>query len=444
MISDKKNVFVFGADPFNMKKLKALQVARHCRFHELFSHREVKAGPEIPVRMLYEKGLDRLRSFTGSVDAIVGYWDFPVSTMLPLLRQPFALPSPNYEAVLKCEHKYWSRLEQSKAVPDYVPDYCLLDPFSDDYAARISVDYPFWIKPVKSASSYLGFKVRNRAELDKAIASIRANIFRFANPFNYLLQFADLPPEVAGADGNHCIVESIISSGRQCTLEGYVHNHQVNVYGVVDSIREGKHRSSFARYQYPSNIPRRIQGQMIAVTAAFMKHIGFNDGPFNIEFYWEPRSGRLWLLEINTRISKSHCPLFEKVDGASNQQVMLQLALGEEPDFPHRQGEHRLAAKFMWRVYRDAVVESVPDHEVLRELEQRFPGAEVQFHLEPGMRLSDLPDQDSYSYEIGVIFLGGTSQRELLKQYRDLKQSLAIRLQPLSDQSGQQQRAMVS
>jgi hypothetical protein len=35
----------------------------------------------------------------------------------------------------------------------------------------------------------------------------------------------------------------------------------------------------------------------------------------------------IWLLEINTRISKSHCPLFRRVDGASHHQVMLDLAL---------------------------------------------------------------------------------------------------------------------
>jgi biotin carboxylase len=431
MTVSEKNIFVFGADEFNLSQMRALDTAKNYCFHELFSYQEVKAGPEFPVKQLYDAAIEKLNQFPGSIDAIVGYWDFPVSTMLPLLRQPYHLPSPSFEAVLKCEHKYWSRLEQSRVIPEFIPDYCAVDPFADDYRQQISVAYPFWIKPVKAASSHLGFKVTNDKELDHVIKLIRENIFRFARPFNYLLQFAELPDEIAAIDGHHCIVESIISRGRQCTLEGYVYNGKVNVYGVVDSIREGKHRSSFSRYQYPSTIPQRIQQKMIAVTERFLKHIAFDNGPFNIEYYWESGNDNIWLLEINTRISKSHCPLFRDVDGASHQKVMLETALGVQPDFPHRQGKYKAAAKFMWRAHKDAVVKRVPTPAELHAIHERFPSAEIQLHIEEGMQLSSLADQDSYSYEIAVIFLGGNSQKELLSKYRDLQQALPAELEPV-------------
>jgi biotin carboxylase len=426
MTASEKNIFVFGADEFNLSQMRALDTANQYRFHELFGYNEVKAGPEFPVKQLYEGALEQLDQFSGSVDAIVGYWDFPVSTMLPLLRQHYDLPSPSFEAVLKCEHKYWSRLEQSRVIPEFIPDYCVVDPFADNYRQQISVAYPFWIKPVKAASSHLGFKVTNDKELEQAIKKIRENIFRFAKPFNYLLQFSELPDEVAAIDGSHCIVESIISRGRQCTLEGYVYNGEVNVYGVVDSIRQGRHRSSFSRYQYPSTIPQRIQQKMITVTERFLKHIAYDNGPFNIEYYWESGNDNIWLLEINTRISKSHCPLFRDVDGASHQKVMIETALGEQPDFPHRQGKHKVAAKFMWRVYQDAIVKRVPKKTDLIKIQQRFPSAEIQLHIEQGMQLSSMKDQDSYSYEIAVIFLGGKNQKELLQKYRDVQKAMNI------------------
>jgi biotin carboxylase len=431
MTSSQKNIFVFGADKFNLVQMEALDTAKEYRFHELFTYREVKAGPEFPVKQLHEGALERLAQFPGSIDAIVGYWDFPVSTMLPLLRQPYHLPSPSFEAVLKCEHKYWSRLEQKRLIPQYIPDFCAVDPFAEDYRQQIHIAYPFWIKPIKAASSHLGFMVRNDAELEHAIKVIRDNIVRFARPFNYLLQFADLPDEVAAIDGHYCIVEGIISRGRQCTLEGYVYAGQTHVYGVVDSVREGQHRSSFSRYQYPSTIPRRIQQKMIAVTERFLTHIGFDNGPFNIEFYWESRNDRIWLLEINTRISKSHCPLFRDVDGASHHKVMLETALGQQPDFPHRMGKYKIAAKFMWRIYDDAMVTRVPTDEELRELRRQFPSAEIQMHIHKGMRLSSLKDQDSYSYEIAVIFLGGDSQQELLQKYHELQQVMQVELDRL-------------
>lgn len=424
------NVFVFGLDDFNLDQLRTLDADAY-RFHELFCHEDVKAGPEFPVERLLHGARQRLDAFAGPIDAIVGYWDFPVSTMLPLLRAPYDLPGPSFEAVLKCEHKYWSRLEQRRAVPELVPQFCEVDPFAEDAPERITVDFPFWIKPVKSASSYLGFKVRDRGDLEEALARIRAGIFRFANPFNYLLRHAELPPHIAAVDGNHCIVEQIISRGRQCTLEGWVQRGEIVIYGVVDSIRKGRHRSSFSRYQYPSRLPRRVQQRMIEATRRFIARIGYDDSPFNIEFYWDEERDAIRLLEVNARISKSHCPLFHKVDGAYHHQVMIDTALGRRPDFPHREGRYRMAAKFMWRVTRDAVVRSAPSPERLDAICEDMEGVEVLLHVHEGMRLSELVDQDSYSYEIAVVFVGGDSQKDLVERYRRCRDALGLELEPV-------------
>ncbi|SDJ28830.1 ATP-grasp domain-containing protein [Ferrimonas sediminum] len=427
-----KNVFVFGADEFNLSLMRSLKPSRDCVFHTLYHYRDVKARQEVPVKQLYKGALEQLEAFPGTVDAIVGYWDFPVSLMLPLLRHPFGLTSPSFEATLKCEHKLWSRLEQRKVIPEYIPAFCDVDPFVDNPRQQVSLDYPFWLKPVKSASSHLGFMIRNDHEFDAAITEIRNKIHRFADPFNYLLQFAQLPDEIADADGCHCIAESIISQGRQCTLEGYVYGGTVSVYGAVDSLREGEHGSSFSRYQYPSSIPSATLDRMTAVTDRFLTHIGFDNGPFNIEFYWDADRDSIQLLEINARISKSHCPLFMHVDGLSHHQVMIDLALGQKPDFPHRQGEYRYAAKFMWRVGSDAKVNKVPSADELQALSRRFGSTEIELHIREGMRLSELRYQDSYSYEIAEVFVAGNSEQELLQKYHAVQQALSIELQPLS------------
>ncbi len=426
-----KQVFVFGLDDFNRRQLETLRPEGKYRFHELFKHKEVKAQPEFPVEMLLEEGARRLRDFPGRIDAIVGYWDFPVCTMLPLLRRPYDLPSATFDATLKCEHKFWSRIEQKRIVADYIPQFCAVDPFADQPREQIPLKLPYWIKPVKAASSHLAFKVRNNREFADAIGKIRRRIFRFGNAFNYLLQFGDLPLEVAAVEGNHCIAEADIAHGRQCTLEGYVHDGDVQVYGAIDSIREGKHRSSFARYQYPSRLPARILERMADVTRRFMDHIGYDNSPFNIEFYWDARSDRIWLLEVNTRISKSHCPLFKHVDGAYHHQVMVDLALGRRPDFPYREGRYRYAGKFMWRVHKNAVVTRVPTPDEIDDICRRINGAEVQLHVRECTRLSELLDQDSYSYEVAVIFIGANSQRRLLEKYHECQEAMHLRFDPV-------------
>ena len=43
-------------------------------------------------------------------------------------------------------------------------------------AKQVSLPFPFWIKPVKSVLSHLGFRVENAAELRRAIEEIRAGL----------------------------------------------------------------------------------------------------------------------------------------------------------------------------------------------------------------------------------------------------------------------------
>ena len=75
---------------------------------------------------LLDKAQGVLDAFDGRIDAIVGYWDFPVSTLIPILSERYGTRSTSLESVVKCEHKYWSRLEQQK-VTDRHPRFGRVD-----------------------------------------------------------------------------------------------------------------------------------------------------------------------------------------------------------------------------------------------------------------------------------------------------------------------------
>lgn len=421
------NIFVVGLDDFHLAQLESLPgAAERYRFHALFTAAELKQQADFPVRRLLEEGTARLRAFPGRVDAVVGYWDFPVSTALPLLRQGIGLPTTSLESVLKCEHKYWSRIIQAEVIPDHVPRFCAVNPFADDPGAGLTLPYPFWIKPVKSVLSHLGFLVRDAAGFGRCLERIRAGIGRYGAPFNEILRHARLPPGIAAVDGYHCIAESLISRGRQCTVEGYAQDGEVVLYGTIDSLREGPETSCFTRYQYPSTLPPEVQARMAELSARVMRHAGYVNAPFNIEYFWDEAEDRISLLEINTRISKSHAPLFRRVDGLYHHQVMIDLALGRRPDFPRGQGRYACAAKFMLRRYSDAVVSRAPGPAAIRALEADEPGVEVQLHVRPGMRLSELRDQDSYSYEVAALFIGAQSEAGLERRYRDCLARLGL------------------
>jgi len=414
------HVFVVGLDDFNLRFIQRVKNAERYRISRLLDQAEIASARQFDLPALLDKARRQLAQADGGVDAIVGYWDFPTQLMMPILRSELGLRGPSLESVLRCEHKYWSRLLQREAAPAHVPRFALVDPFDERAAERLHLPFPFWIKPVKAHSSKLGFLVGNRRQLDSALDKIRRGIDYFAKPFDHILEHARLPEEIAGIKGRYCIAEEIISAGRQCTLEGYVIGGQVEIYGIVGSVR-GPNRSSFERYQYPYLPPGDVQGRMKQVAADVIARTGLDDSPFNVEFFYGKEDDSLHLLEINTRISKSHSPLFEAVEGSSNHQVMLEVALGEKPDYPAHQGRHKVAAKFMLRHYGDdddAIVVDAPDEEQVARAEQRFPGTYIQLHARPGMRLGDFHHKDSYSYELAEIFMGAESYDELMENYR--------------------------
>lgn len=430
-VNAMRNVFVVGLDDVHRAQLERLPGAGELVFHPLFTAEEIRHQECFPVARLLDEGIRTLVSFPDRVDAVVGYWDFPVSTTLPLLRQPLGLPGPSLGAVLQCEHKYWSRIRQADVVPAQVPAFCLVDPFAVDPRRQVALPFPFWLKPVKSVLSHLGFRVDGPDDFTAAIAAIRSGIARYAAPFDLILARADLPPEIAEVHGSHCIAEAIISSGSQCTQEGFAFDGVVEVYGTVDSFRDGPARSSFSRYQYPSSLPAPVVDRMSEISRRVITHLGYDTAPFNIEYFWDPAEDRIWLLEINARLSKSHAPLFLLVDGGYHHQVMVDLGLGRRPRFVQGRGPCRMAAKFMVRRYADEVVTRAPSPSEIATVQSAVPFSWIQVAVHEGMRLCDLRDQDSYSYEVATIFVGGDSRAELEARFHACMDRLPLRFAPL-------------
>ncbi|MGJ7456715.1 ATP-grasp domain-containing protein [Halomonas sp. RA08-2] len=427
-MTDSKNIFVIGLNDLNRARLETLRGAENWRFHGLIAPEAVYDTEIFDIASMLEEATVELEAFDGAIDAIVGYMDFPVSTMLPILCERFGIRSTSLESLLKCEHKYWSRRVQREVIPDHIPKFTAFDPFDDEAMMRIGeagLYFPFFVKPIKSSGSRLGFRIDTPEDFYQAIAQLRDSIGTIADPFNTVLEHARLPPEIAVVDGHFCMAEEIIG-GWQCTLEGYVFEGEVVSYGIVDSLRYPK-VLSFFHYRYPSGLPDDIQATMVELTDTVMRHIGYDNSAFNVEYFWDEVQGRIWLLEINTRIAQSHCDLFAKVDGVSHQQITVDLGLGQRPEMPHRDGQFPMAAKFFHRVFfTDAVVTRVPTCEELAAVEADFPGCMIEVQVVEGQRLSTLPEQDAYSFALADIYLGASSAEQLLADYDRLVARLAF------------------
>lgn len=409
----RRNVFVVGLDDLNLSTLQALPDVESYAFHQLLTQPELQTGT-VCVADLLAKAFRQLDAFDGTIDAIVGYWDFPVSLMVPVLCRRYGLRSADLTAVMKCEHKYWSRLEQRKVIDD-VPAFALLD----QAAARVTLPpelrYPVWVKPVKSASSEGASYAADEDQLQEAVARARATSDRIGPPFEELLALVELPPEIAGVGARACLAEEAVT-GHQFTVEGYCRAGQVRTYGVIDSFRYPD-SSSFLRYQYPSGLPERVRRRAAGMTEKVMTAVGLTNSTFNIEYFWDPASDRLALLEINTRHSQSHAMLFRLVDGVPNHACMVDLALGREPHLPRGEGPYRTAAKWFLRRFVDGVVRRVPTPEEIAAVERAVPGTTVRPVVAAGDRLSEGDGEDSYSFVLAEIYTAGADEAELTARY---------------------------
>lgn len=198
--------------------------------------------------------------------------------------------------------------------------------------------------------------------------------------------------------------------------------------GIVDSIRVPG-GSSFLRYQYPSRLPERVQERMRVITQRVVEQIGYDDACFNVEFFWDEERDRIWLLEINPRIALHHADLFEKVDGYSNYEMAVEVALGRPPRLSRDKGPFAMAATCFLRRFEDGYVTRVPSPEQVKAIEESIDGTLIEVRAKPNSRLSDLVEQDAYSYALALVYLGGRSEDDIVKKFDEVVQKLDIRVE---------------
>ncbi|MFO7924522.1 MAG: ATP-grasp domain-containing protein [Bacteroidales bacterium] len=423
----KKKIFVIGLDDFNLEKLSHLPESEECEFLPAIKLDEMREVKKFSVPGLLETAHKRINK-AGRIDAVVTWFDFPGSVLVPIIAEEYDLPGPSLKNVMKCEHKYWSRIEQSKAIPENIPKFKVFDIYDDNAFDKIGFETPFWIKPIKSYGSFLAYRIGDKKQFNECMAEALEHIDLMVEPFTDIFHKYNVSPEISEMK-EKMFAETVIK-GHQCTAEGYAINNEVEVYGIVDSILEGK-TSSFSRYEYPSALKNEVQERIAGLSKKVIKQIGLNNSAFNIEYFYNEKTDEINLLEINPRISQSHADMFEKVHGISHHRIMLRLALNRQPEEPEKQGDFKKAAHFMLRSFKPGTVKNSPSDKIINDLKQKYPGFEILLNVKEGMDLNDLAEHhiDSYSYVMANIFLGAQNRKELLEKYNDVVEQLSIEIE---------------
>jgi hypothetical protein len=374
--------------------------------------------------------LAELRALPERPAGIIATDDYPATQLAAAIASAAKLPGPSFESVLACAHKGWSRILQREAAPEAVPRFQLIDPHRRYRSGDLELPFPFWLKPVKSALSYLGYRVSSLDDMEHVQARACAELPRYARAFTEMLEMSKTPPpaQLAESTGEWLIAEELIG-GRQCTLEGYFARGRMELLGIVDSVRTAN-RMSFARFEHPSRLPALAQRRMAHVAERVMRRAGFNDGIFNIEFFVDPE-GRPWIIEINPRLCLQFADLYAKVDGRFTHQVLVELASGLVPEPPRARGPYRVAASFVLRVQHDCIVRRIPNAEDMARVNALYPDTQVHALAKPGERLSDHA-QDSYSFRYGLVHLGAESRSAMRLRFARIMEMLRFELEPVA------------
>jgi hypothetical protein len=363
--------------------------------------------------------------------AVVGIDDFPACLMAALIAEAIGLPSPSFESLFLCQHKYYSRLLQREAASDAIPQFHCLDPSRSPHPSDVPMALPVFVKPVKSYLSILARRIDTLADLSRTVEEARLRLPGIAEMFNGFVGASRLDKRFREIPGSALLVEELLS-GHQVTCDGYVHEGRVVPLGVVDSFFT-TNGLSFQRFEYPSRIPAGVQERMARIAERCIQRIGLDRTFFNVEFFYRPEDDAIRLVEINGRMASQFAPLYRMVDGIDLYAMQLDLALGRNPDgtrtWSPGRGRDMVAASFVLRRFENGVVTQVPKPEDLERFARRFPEAFVEVLVKEGETLSD-ELQDDYSFRYALVNLCARDRNALQKQFNQAKQLLPFAFDP--------------
>lgn len=367
----------------------------------------------------------------GRIVGVLSSSDYPGATAAGAIATRLGLPGTPPETLIRCSHKYYSRLAQREAAPESVPEFHLVDPERPLDSAR-AIRFPCFVKPVKGAFSVMARRIDSPEALEAFLTHPATREFVRDYPviFNELL--ARLTSfEVSGS---WFLAEGILR-GAPVTVEGFAREGEIGILGIVDSVLHPG-TGSFLRFDYPSSLPGAVQDRMGDVARRVMSHIGFRTGLFNIEMTWDADTDRIWIVEVNPRLCGQFADLYQKVDGTSGYEVALALAAGETPRLRRGAGPFRCASSFPLRTFEPVRVLRAPDRGAVARVEAEFPGALVWSECAPDQVLDDFDREDGRSARYAVVNLGGDDARDLAARLESVRARLGYVLVPIRGGAG--------
>ncbi len=348
-----------------------------------------------------------------------------------LVAEELGLPGATPESVLAIQHKLYAREVLQRVAPEAnLASQRLHAAYGEDIPDGLT--YPAFVKPVKAAFSVLAREVRNRDELQAHTRFGRRELWvirRLVEPFERVLQ-QRLPQ--AGTAHSLMLEAPVAHDTAQFNLDGWVWRGQAQALGVVDAIMYPG-TQAFMRWEHPSRLAADLQQRALDVAQTFLAAVGYTHGFFNMEFFHDPASDRLSVIEFNPRLASQFADLYLRVQGRDAHAMSLALALGQDPAaLPRSQPTAGAAASQVYRSFDPTVHVPMPDAAQQAQLAKAFPDARLFVYPKAGHSLArDFKWLGSYRH--GIVHLGGRDAADLRERTVRASQILGW-LAPYADQ----------
>jgi hypothetical protein len=298
--------------------------------------------------------------------------------------------------------------------------------------------YPQFVKPVKAAFSVLAREVKSREELQAHTRFGRRELWvirRLVEPFERVMK--QLMPQ-AGTAHRMMLETPLPLDTPQYNLDGWVFNGQAHVLGVVDAVMYPG-TQAFMRWEVPSQLAPKVQERALEVAQKFLAAIGYTHGFFNMEFFHDPATDRLSVIEFNPRLASQFADLYRRVQGRDAHAMSLALASGQDPAaLPRTVPTAGAAASQVYRSFDPQALIQMPTPAQEAAVLSRFPDALLfSYAKTPHAVQRDFKWLGSYRH--GIVHLGGRNRADLRERTEQASQLLGWSA-PYFDDAAQNRR----
>ena len=325
-----------------------------------------------------------------------------------LLAERMGWPGTPVDAVLACQHKLHAREVLQQVCPEANLAFARLDA---RYGGPVpdGLQYPLFVKPVKAAFSVLARTVHSQAELHRHTRFGRWELWvirHLVEPFERILR--ERLPQAGSA--HSLMVEAPVDAPQYC-LDGYVFEGRLHALGVVD-VRMYPGTQSFMGFDYPSQLPAAVQARAADVARKFLAAVGFTHGGFNMEFFYDPATDRLTVIEFNPRMASQFSDLYRRVDGLCLHDITLALGQGMDPARLARQEPTAaVASSFVYRQFDARHRSPRPSRAQRAAFHKAYPDALL---LVFPMSVREIERDLKWlgSHRFGIVHLGGADDAD--------------------------------